>query len=121
LRAVETVGNATCLKIDDKIIKYLVILPLGSYDGQKCNQFVCFGGLPLNDDTAITPDAMSMRLLERSHPGLKTQTITDDAGNTIHRLLKGQSQVLSLWPRGWKEKWVKGQRKPPTPPSDKVT
>jgi hypothetical protein len=55
-------------KISDAFLKYLIVMPLGCYEGQPCDQFYwLIGNDPNNDKHSITPDNVLVYLLRRHH------------------------------------------------------
>lgn len=77
------------IKLHDDWLKYVVVMPDDSYDDQSCEQFIWYIGPEFDEESnAVTPDQASMYLLNKIHPDVKIQNITDNDGNetTIMRM-----------------------------------
>ena len=99
-RCTERVGPAEILKLDDDYLKYLLIMPHQSFEGQECDQFIwMIGTNPNRDEDCITPDEASAYLLQKAIPGLKVTDTTDEHGNKTTRLQLGDKDLQVKFPK----------------------
>lgn len=62
------------IKLYDDWLKYVVILPNGSYDGQSEDQFIWFTDHELADENAVMPLDVSMYLIAKEFPSIFRST-----------------------------------------------
>ncbi len=62
------------IKLYDDWLKYVVILPKGSYDGQDRDQFIWFTDCELIEENAVIPLDVSMYLIKKNFPGVFRST-----------------------------------------------
>lgn len=87
------------MKVFDDYLKYMLVVPLGAYDGQVCSQFVFLINTPFGDDTAITPDQASIYLMHKTNPEIKVVNVKDKDGNDtvyVTNRITGQKAQISF-------------------------
>lgn len=101
-KASRPVGPGVVIKIDDKYLRFLLVMPKGSYDGQSRDQFYWMIGTdPNNDDHSVHPDVASAYLLRKEFPGTEVTEIRGDDGTAITKLkMPGAQPVVIVWPKG---------------------
>lgn len=101
------------IKLHDDWLKYVVVMPDDSYDDQSCEQFIWYIGPEFDEESnAVTPDQASMYLLNKIHPDVKIQNITDNDGNETTIMRMGDFKTVIKWPTGLTdhETWRKGDK-----------
>src|SRR5262249_53192447 len=84
------IGSSYIIKVLDKGIAYLLILPNGSYHNQTTDEFVFYWK---DHKTQMSPDQASMYLIKKANPDLKIRTIKNDDGDTIHEFTGPQGTI----------------------------
>lgn len=98
----QKVGPGYVIKIEDKYLKYLLIMPHKSYEGQVCDQFYWMIGTdPNNDDHSIDPNAASAYLISIEIPGARIVNVRGDDGSSVTRIAIGDKSAELRLPPGF--------------------
>jgi hypothetical protein len=96
------IGLAYVIKISDEYLKYLLIMPHKSYEGQTCDQFYWMIGTdPNNDDHSISPDTASAYLINKRFPGTRVVDVRGDDGSSVTRITAEGKSVEVRFPPGF--------------------
>jgi hypothetical protein len=80
-------GNSFVIKIDDKRLRYMLIMPQGCHDKSPCDQFYWMvGDDPNNDDHGIHVDQASAYLMAKEFPGIKVIDERQEDGSCLTTL-----------------------------------